>query len=515
MIKKGNKKIYMENLPFLPDTYQRTSNYENFINDVKYWTEDAYKDFTGVFYNEERLTDVNPGVANIINYIKWYHVFERPIFDVNSMRANALYRFFIAWWIYQKYKELDKTPIASIPRYDEYNDFRGAYSPKSALYPQYLYYIEAATQISLIKYREIKNNFNTFIVWYYLKISNLLKVEDMPLMGDSTVKEEFYDRNDVYFNMLVYDLFYDITQSRSPQTFQQFNRPPSVDPGKYFVKRRSGRFEPFLRNPLLLRSDMAPSLNNISILRQYEDGFPIEHWGTMHESITGGIVELPRYKEWNPRNTSLYMIRYTKRVKSVDGKYPCTWIRLKKNDVTGELDEDTNIFQKYAYGDQRSTDVGHRLYELKYSMLDFILELDGGLPTLGAMIRAGKNIFEYDNLMQFLYETIFPSHDALYRQTEIALVPHTMIAIMLTSNDDSVFRDTNPPHHIYKNTLWGEIRKFISYVRTAYYTKTGFIKMDIIHCIILTWALWSKFLHPNFNKYNMFNFWYENFSEVS
>ena len=209
------------------------------------------------------------------------------------------------------------------------------------------------------------------------------------------------------------------------------------------------------------------------------------------------------------------MIRYTNSVGSVVGKYPCTWIRLKKNEDTGELDEDTNIFQKYKYEDQRSTDVGHRIYELERNMLAFVLALGSNEPSLGMLIRDGKTIFEFDDLMQFLYQNIFPSHDALYRQTEIALVPHVMIAIMLTTTDDNVFRDTNPPHHIYSDTLWREIRKFISYVRKSYYEKTGRSKMDIMHCIVLTWALWSKFLHPNFRKYNMFNFWYENFSEVS
>lgn len=437
-----------------PDNYRYEHSssgefpFQSYLRDENYMNNPLYADFINML-NSDPL--VSPYQIDFLLFTKWEHV-RNPIFNVISLTTNNEYLYYVLWRLFKNFQVFLNNPSGYISNQLFISEFNAWQSNVND--PRFQFFNRKFFPIVI-------QPPNIYIVNY--------------IANDPTYPDSRYNtRNGIR------------------------------------IEKKNGMFRPLQMNPILRRADLAPSLHNIDILRRYENGVPLEYWGTLkREMNTIMIKELPQFAEWNTRNSNLYVVRFGGANRTtIDGKVPCKWVKQRKNIGTGQFEDDMTVFQTYDVGDKRYGDVNHRMYELKNGMFDLVLANNENLQSIDAIADDPIN---YNNVIQLIDDTIFKNNVA-YPETVSALVPLTVIEMMLRSTDEKEFSSMTVPTHIYTNDQWRNIRSFILYIRREFLSRAGKTTFSTFEYVILIWALFSKFLYPV--NYSVYNFWNENFEDV-
>ncbi len=424
------------------------TNYQRYLSDRSYVNDPQYSVMINLLNGDDSTT---PNQYSSFLYFLKFKYSASSLFDRNFLMDHS-YQYYVLWYIFQMFKEYlnNPSPFLSNP------DFRSALEYWSA-------------------------NPNDPNVAYFNRKFFPLMVE-LPL---------------IYITQYV---------ANDPSYPDAINNPRN----NMSLESKEGKFRPLWLNPILRRSDLAPSVENINVLRRYENGLPVEFWGTLtREEGTIKIKELPQYAEWNTRFSNLYVVRFGgSNATLVSGKVPCRWVKQRKNPTTGQYEDETNIFRAYSSGSPQSGDVNHRRYELTYGMFDLVMADKDQRADIADI--ALETVY-YDDLMKLINDSIF-QNDVGYSETTSVLVPLTVIEMILRSTDEHEFDSVRIPTHIYDNDQWKSIRSFIRHIRSEFLSRIGGTTINVLQYVILIWALFSKFLYPT--NYNVYNFWNENFEDA-
>ena len=424
--------------------------FQNYLRDDTYMNNPFYSDLLNILNNDPIVP--SPQIKFLL-FMKFANV-RQPIFDMNALVIDNEYLYYVLWRLFRNYQVFLNNPDGYVAN------------------PLFI---------------------NVYNAWQ----SNV---------------------NDPQFQFFNRKLFPILVQLPNIYIVNYIANDPSYPDSRYntrnntSIQKKSGLFRPLQMNPILRRSDLAPSLHNMNVIRRYEnDGsLPVEFWGTLTRGMNPIMIkELPQFAEWNTRNSNLYVVRFGSMNKTtVDGKVPCKWVKQRKNIATGQFEDDNTVFQTYAVGERRYGNVNHRMYELRNGMFDLVLKNDGTLQNIDEI---SDNPINYNNVMALINDTIFQNNVA-YSETTSVLVPLTVIEMILRSTDENEFSSMTVPTHIYSVDQWRSIRSFIQYIRQEFLLRVGKTTISTFEYVILIWALFSKFLYPV--NYSVYNFWNENFEDV-
>lgn len=415
--------------------------YQAYLNDVGYYREPAYAEMLMLFNADPNV----PEEARVfLDSLKYKRNIGTLVFDTIALAADNNYLYYVLWRLYQEYKIWIRAPNVI------YSD-------------------------------------NAF---------RIARARNPP--GRRRLEDAYFDEK--FFPVLV----------EPPQVFVRNyittdpNYPDAVANPRNDVPiaQKYGYFRPLHVNPILRRADYAPSLHNINMLRRYENGTPIEYWGTLSRGSVGFLTnELPQYASWNPRSEKLHIVRFgSANTSTVNGREACKWVKQKLMPSGEYIDDNSGTIRMYPPTDERGEDVGHRKYELRNGMFDLVVQN----TTLLDIEGGGAQEINYDVVMGIIDQHIF-NNVVGYAETKSLLVPLTAIEMMLRSENETEFDKLSVPSHIYSADSWRSIREFIKHVRR----QLGSPLLSAVDYAILIWALFTKFLYPV--GYTTFYFWNENF----